>query len=362
MSRARRDRPLYSIYSRGRRGPIPSAIGAAGALYQGARTAYSYIKPAYGAAKTAEGVSKMAKRIVRSQGQQRRLKKAVNKEVKAKRPLQRLKKEVKHLKQLTESNMGTHIHRTIGSTQLSASVGQSTFGGLTGITMGVLEQALANLKYYDPSTPGTLLTAPGATGTFAREYLFKSIISSMEIYNNYQVPVHYTLYCFSPKEDTSITPSTAYTSGLADVGGISSTSVLAYPTDSDILTDLWKIVKSSRGILQPGQCASISHSVKPFQYDPSLYDSHSLDYQKASGCHTFYVRFHGPVGHDTAAAERGFLQCALDVIFRVKYEIKYAAGADIKQYSISDTTASSFTNGGVVSERPVADNIGYSVS
>lgn len=278
-----------------------------------------------------------------------------------KKPMKKLKNQVKELKRLSEADMGTHIHRVRGASRVLAGVNESNFSAFTGITTSTVESALSNLKYYNPSVPGTLTTAAGATGSFQKEFLIKNIYSKLLVSNNYQVPCNVILYVLSPRADTSIAPDTAFSNGLTDVGGVSATSALMHPTDSEEFNDLWNIVKSKSVRLQPGDVCSISHSIKPFSYDPATVDSHGHTYQGRFGSHTYGVRIEGALGHDITANEQGFLQSGIDTSLSVKYEIKYPAGADIKQFSVSDG-ASTFTNAGVVSEKPVGDNIQYSVA
>lgn len=273
-----------------------------------------------------------------------------------------LKKQVRELKRLAESDMGTLVYRYRTISLRSAAVGQSTLNSLSGMTMSNYEAALAQLRYYDPSNPGTLLTAAGATGTFQKDFLINKSYSKYTAYNNYQTPAKVTLYICVPKSDTSITPQNAFTNGLTDIGAPSSTNVLIHPTDSQEFNDIWKIVKSKTKLIQPGSSLTITHSVKPFQYDPALFDSHTLNYQKKSGCFTCMIRIEGPVGHDTSAAEYTNIAASVELEEIRVIEVKYSAGADIKTVYVEDAASSSFTNGGVVSSKPVSDNIGYSVS
>lgn len=273
-----------------------------------------------------------------------------------------LKKKVKELQRIAESDMGTHIYRHKGATRNLSSVGQMTIASLTGVTVSSIEAALAGLRYYNPSTPSSLVTADGTTGSYQKEFFFKRCISKYLCVNNYQVPVKLRMYIVVPKEDTSISPSTAFTNGLTDVGGPSSSSPLVHLTDSEEFGDLYSIVKSVICVLQPGESKLLSYSAKPFQYDPSLIDNHNLSYQRKFGCHTLVTRVEGVLGHDTVANEQGTLAAGVDIQEDRVFEIRYAAGADIKTIAINDTSDVIFTNGGVVSSKPVADNQGYSVA
>lgn len=298
--------------------------------------------------------NKKSTRSSRSSGSYRRPAKPVYKQVKG------MKKQISQLKKIAESDQGTHIHRIKrGGDQVTAAANRSHFAVYSHNQVSFLEAALAELRYYDPSVPGTLVNADGTTGTFHKDFYFRKTYHKCTVRNNYQVPARVTLYNFVVKSDTSISPSAAFTQGLTDVGNPLSTSPMVYPTDSPQLLDLYTIKQTKSRLLQPGQEMSIIHSTKPFLYDPSFVDSHTLTYIKAFGGGAFGVRVEGVVGHDTTADEQGLLNAGVDVEVDHRFEIVYAAGADIKYITLDDQM-SSFTNSGVVSNNFGVDNVPYS--
>lgn len=224
-----------------------------------------------------------------------------------------------------------------------------------------LEAVLAQLRFFDSATPGTLVQADGASGTYNRDYHFKNIYSTTTVHNNYQVPAQVTVYVVCVKDDSSIAPLTAYTNGLADVGNPSSTSPMIHLTDSPQFNELWKICKTKKILLAPGQRASVSYSVKDIYYNPSITDSQTSSYQRKYKSYAFLIRVEGVYGHDTTNNEQGQLAAGVDYNTHFKYVVHYDAGGDLKYIYVGDSS-STFTNGGLVSSKPVADNIGYSVS
>ncbi len=272
-----------------------------------------------------------------------------------------LKKQVKELRRVAESDMGTHVARLRNTARVVAGVngmGQASFD-LNTTTL--IEAELANLRYYNPSDPATLVTAAGATGTFQKEFYVKRSFSKATAVNNYQVPALVTMYMCTPREDTSTNPQTAFTSGLTDVGNPTATSPLVYLTDSILFKDLWNIASSKKRLLQPGEALTISHSSKPYQYDPSLVDVHALLFQNRYGGLSCVIRCEGTLAHDTSASEQGFTNVTVDVSCDHTWEILYAAGADIHTVNITNSS-NTFTNAGVVSNKPVSDNQSFSTS
>jgi len=283
--------------------------------------------------------------------------------VKLAKELTRLNNKVTTLSKESKNCHSVLQYYNRSSGRMLGSVAQSKFSYLTASSVANYEAVLAQLRFFNPASPGTLTTADGSTGTYAREYYFKSVYSRIDLVNNYQVPVVVRLYCVTPKSDTSTSPETSFTNGLADCGNPSSTSPCIHPTDSKEFMDTWNIQFSKKIILSPGQGCFGNYSVKDIYYAPQIYDSISLSYQKRFKTFAWCARIEGVLGHDTSANEQSLLGCGVDYVWSTKYVVHYDnGGTPIEFIYINDTSPTSFTNGGVISEKPVADNIGYSVS
>nr|QXP07645.1 MAG: putative capsid protein [Arizlama virus] len=273
-----------------------------------------------------------------------------------------IKGKVRELERHIKSGQGTLIYRKRTTERLLAAVNQKSYGVMSGqVDMSSYETVLAELRFFNPASPGTLTQASGATGTYFRDYLFKSVASKCTAVNNYQVPVKVTVLCCMPREDTGINPATAFEQGLTDITAAATTSQLTYFTDSDEFNKLWRVVKSKKAVLQAGRKTVLNFATKNITFDPALFDSHTLAYQRKCKCYAYVVRVEGILGHDSSADQQGFLQGGVDITCDYTYTVDYNAGADIKYIVVSDGS-DSFTNGGLVSSKPVADNIPYSVS
>lgn len=273
-----------------------------------------------------------------------------------------IKRQIKDIKRTVDADMGTHIHKVAIANACTATVNENSMCQHGVIDNTKLEAAVANLRYYNPATPGTLTTADASTGTYHRDVFFKSVYSRFDVRNNYQVPVEVSLYAVTPRLDTNITPTTAYTNGLADQGAVSSSSVQMYPTDSMQFNDVWRIIKSKKRMLQPGSSFSLSQVMKNIKYDPSLNDSHASTYQINFKAFVWLIRVQGVTAHDTVQDEQGFSAAGVDYSLSNIYTISYAAGVDLLDYSINETQLDTFTNAAVLSNKPVSDNQSYSVA
>lgn len=289
-------------------------------------------------------------------------KRQVRRKYKTRRTKKTVKKQLKEIKQSLKSDQAVHTFRGRYTGRTTCAVNQSVFYGVPSIQASTLETAMANLRYYDPAVPGTLVTANASTGTYTRQVHFKRLYNVLTIRNNYQIPVNVKVYSLAPRNDTSIAPETFFSNGLTDQGAaLSATSPILYPTDIDMFNANWRILKSKSRLLLPGREFSISYSFGPFDYDPSNYDSHSLSFQRKFGAHYFGIRLEGVLGHDTVADEQTTMQCAIDWMLNKKHVITYDAGVNLNDYYTDNSADASFTNGGVTSQ-VVVDNQAYSLA
>lgn len=272
----------------------------------------------------------------------------------------KIKQQLKEVKKLAEADMGTLTYRDIETSQLLASSNSQGVVSYVGNSTEAIEEVIAQLRYYNPSSPSTLVTADGATGAYQKEFYISRAYSKITCRNNFQVPAHVSIYICVPKQDTSITPTTAWSNGLTDSSNGTTSNINSFPTDSLQFTDLWRIQKTRKKVVQPGSTWSLNHSVKPFSYDPSLIDDHSFSYQRLFRGWSYLVVVQGVCGHDsTTTTTTGILQAGVDFVVERTFEVRYNAGADIK-YTYYASALGTLTTGGVVSQKPVADNQKYS--
>lgn len=276
-----------------------------------------------------------------------------------------IKKELKLIKRSLKADQAYHTYKDSNCADIDASVAKCQHGAISVASITNLQSAMANFRYYDPSTPGTLVTADASTGTYSRQIHCNSITNSLTLRNNYQVPCRYRVYKVVPKSDTNIAPLTYYTNGITDqviTAGVDQTTPQIYLTDIDVFNSQWSAKVLRSGILQPGQQVSCSYKSKSFDFDPSVFDSHTVDYQPKYGCSVFIVRIEGVVGHDTTADDQTTLQASLDMEASRIYKFTYDAGVNLNDIYIQDSRDQSFTNGGLISNKPVSDNQAYSIT
>lgn len=273
-----------------------------------------------------------------------------------------MKKQLRDLTRRMNNDLSlrTYRQRDIGFEGCAVNVKESL--KFTGLDTTLIETALANLRYWSEATGAYVDASP--TTTASNELTIKRVSSKLICRNNYQIPCHVEVYCCVPKDDTSIDPVLAFTNGLTDQDAPSSSSALIYLTDSDQFNSLWKIKSSMKRQLNPGQQLVMTYSHnKPFQYDPSLVDSHNLTYQSKYQSHVYVIRTSGVLSHDTVVAnEVGFAQSAVDIHRDLTVVVEYDSGGPSLNDFVALDNSSTFTNGAVCSNNPVVDNQAYSVA
>lgn len=337
---------------------VVSHAAAAGAAMVAAKLGYGSkaavaakaARVAYRAAKIASSRSKSGR--MRSK---RRSKPTVKKVA---RKIQKLEKRV-------EADTGTYIYReSLKAQTLITGTNHVGYHTMNYATKSLIEGSIDALPVWNPST-SAFVNANFTSGNSQKEIEVASTQASIILRNNYQSDVKVTLYQCVPRVDTSIDPKTAMTNGFTDngIGASGVNNPLCYPSDSEEFKDLWMIKQAKTRVLKPGQAIRMQCSHGSYQYDPSFADDHNLSYQvKGFRSGAFLYRLEGTLGHDSAAAgEVGYLDCGVDAVMIRTFMIKYPAGADIKRYECTDGLTGTYTNGPVQSQKPVADNIAYSV-
>lgn len=272
--------------------------------------------------------------------------------------------QIKDIQKKMSSSLSLITYRVSNTARGLAAVNQQQILAVSGSSISSLEGVLAQLRFFNPAVPGTLITADLASPSFAQTIRFKSQFCRVTFRNNYQTPCHLKVYASSPKDDTNITFGTAWTNGLADnaSGALTSTDPGVYISDSKQLSELWKVQKKAKALLQPGDELVFVYSTDGFDFDPSYADSHNVTYQRAYKSYSIDAFVQGVIGHDTALDQQGLLAAGVDYEVERVWKVEYDAGGIDLDYIYMTSAYDAFTNGGVISSKPVADNIGYSVA
>lgn len=277
----------------------------------------------------------------------------------------RLETRVKNLTFAENASLGTFTHRIIKPMTSAITDAKSQNYGVTSVfghDMNMFNDSIQHLKYYDPSTPGTLTIADGKTGTYDRRFLFKSVYVSITCRNNYQSDCLLKVYLLTPKQSSSIAPLTAWQSGVTANGDTSIISYLQigqYPNDYSDFKDVWTAKLHCKATLSAGQSMTCSHGFKNVEYDPTAFTTHTAQYQSKYKNFMFLVVVEGTMGHTTTAT--GHLRAGVDITRNTTRVVQYDAGVNISFQKVENDLGD-MTTAAVQSLKPVADNIPYSAT
>lgn len=273
-----------------------------------------------------------------------------------------LKAAVRDLRYSENATLGTLTFRSLNTYRILAPINSLASASYALASIATLESVLAQCKFFNPAVPGTLTTADVTSGTYQRNVLFKSQTNQLIIRNNYQSDCNIVVYLCIVKDDTDQTPLAAWDAGVIDGSNAADRNALnQYPSDYNVVKDLYSLKRVLKTTLAPGQSTKCSHTVNNVEYDPATADTHGLSYQKEYKANFFMVIIQGTISHDSVADEQGFAAAGVDIEQRRTHIVSYDAGINIS-YNYLSTGPDSFTNGAVQSHQPIPDNVGYSVA
>jgi len=334
--------------------------------YARPRASSAYYKQRSTLVKPKSGYSKTAPNSAPAQtlpqpSKKRRRRKPITKKGKT---LRTMKSQIRSLQQSERQSLGQMTARNIYSQRVLASANQQQIATISNpLSTTTIENALGNLKFFDPANPGTLVTASMAVGSYQRNVLFKSVTSKLLVRNNYQTDVNVKVYLAQIKDDTNFDISSAWVNAVADGSNMVGTTELGqYPSDYNQVNDLYKVSMLSKASLSPGQSMTCSHTVKDIEYDSSTVDSHGLIYQREYKSFQFLLVITGQLGHDTVSDQQTHLEAGVDCQVLDTYVVKYDAGINITYTHVNNYMDSAFTNLGVQSHQPTPDNIAFSIA
>lgn len=263
-------------------------------------------------------------------------KKAPSKKSSIKKRVSRIEKRL--------SNLTSKLKYREVETQASTSSNQQVYSGIIGNSIAVCDRALARLRYYNPSVPGTLTTADGSTGTYDRTFKIRG--KMVRTYrNNSNFDQHVTWYVYVVKDDTSVSVGSAWSQGLTDKSNTTFQSPFVDPDDSEIVKSLYKKVKAEHRVVKPGDTFMCQHVAPWIEYNPSVMDTQTEAYQKVNQCYEMLCVVAGTIVYSAASltsAARGPTQYNIETIEELT--VLYNSGGPALKYIHVEDGRPSFTD------------------
>nr|UOF82661.1 putative capsid protein [Cressdnaviricota sp.] len=201
-----------------------------------------------------------------------------------------------------------------------------------------IETAFAGLRYYDPATPGTLITAALGTGTFCRQFLM-NCYAQLIVKNNALIPADVIVYLAKAKQSTSTSVTSAMDGALADLGGVVKESTMIFMKDCMAeVRPYWDVKVAKKVRLQPGAEIKLTYNTGEFEYDPATFDLVSSTYNPDYKTFGWIIRTQGVLAHDkTTTTNVGTSSARVDYYLKEVYSCKYnSGGPELETILVSD--------------------------
>jgi len=202
-----------------------------------------------------------------------------------------------------------------------------------------LAAVMGALPVYDAAT-NTFTDRSFSVATNSKTVLIPKIENTLEMKNNYDVPIKVCVYIIVPKTDTSTDPAVTMSAGLADVGITAAQSTLWKIRDAPKFNSAWTIKRSVCRILKPGGTMVVNNSVYNVKWDPTSNDT--LTFQRKFKNFAFMCTFEAcvnEIAHDTTNGNVGYIKGAVDRVFTQRFICKYDGGVHATRVKISDGLA-----------------------
>lgn len=257
---------------------------------------------------------------------------------------------MKAVRKLVNSSKASHVNYEYTGTYVTSPLTENRWGYAEfemGGRITKIANVLALCRTYDSAT-NALVTNNLATGTYHRDIAVK-VQSSLVMKNNYNTPCKFDFYILAAKEATNLGIWDTYIAGMAsqNIGSGDNQSTAFTPMHSSETTNLWRKVKHVSGYLPPGGSKAISYSTRWFEYDSGYFQSHSFAYQKELASARGFLMVSGSIAHNDATpipTAVGRTKASLDVELCRKTIVSYQAGADLRDYSLTENRGTSLGN------------------
>lgn len=264
-----------------------------------------------------------------------------------------LSRRIAKIERLNKVLVTTLIYKTAENFRIDSSANQAAYQHVNGIIGADWNYMLQNLKFFNPSVPGTLITADNSIDTVQVNvrYYGKSLLI---LRNNYGFPVKLTVYLVRPLQASSSTVVTQASSAGTALGITTwETSLMHFLEDvkgAYPYKQYWKTLKKHKFELEGGGEARVGFTTKMTQKAGTSFETAATYAPKRGEIH-YLVRISGHVAHDSddtkAATEQGIAPARLDMVRYNNLVARYNGGASHKYY-LTANSLNSFTNGAVM--------------
>ena len=249
-----------------------------------------------------------------------------------------------------------------GYNRWTVNKGEAAMHSVTFQTASLLFR-IGNVPYYNKTTTppqldkidlNDLVVSNGDTNK-AQQSIAMKVTSSLQVANNYAIPVWVDVYAVAAKGDHDETPIQSVRDGWFDIGlpttanYTGSHSTIMYPSGSKNFKSFWNITSHKRVCLQPGESTFLGYK-KRFKYNPAVQqEAPTANFHERLASHAFLVRMEGTLGHDDVDPTKVMeANGGVDAKFTTRLSMRYDGGGKFNQITYATSKNPTESAGDIV--------------
>lgn len=257
----------------------------------------------------------------------------------------KLEKKVANLVRNTVPD-SQRLVRTVVGAQITSPVNVATHTNIEMWTAGTYEGALDDLRMFDRAATPAPDTIDLRSSAFQTHVKYKNIVMRIETRNNNNVPAHFNVYWFKCTDNVNTNPKSEAELLDQALNHAFGTSPITYFSDVPKTFKTWKLMKTDKFKLNPGdECKSV-YTMSKFQWDVKYRDLESTSYHPGDIC--CVLRCMGTIAHDAADTSIvGIGESGVDYLIHKKYTLIYPSDIPVKDAQVDSSGLGSLVNGEV---------------
>lgn len=254
----------------------------------------------------------------------------------------RLEKRVATLARNTVPDSQRLVRRVAGG-QIKSPVNVATHTNIEMWTAGTYEGSLDDLRTFDRAATPAPDTIDLRNSAFQTHVKYKDIVLRIETRNNNQVPCHFSVYWFKCTDNCATNPKSEAELLDQSLNLAFGTNPITYFSDVPKTFKTWKLLKTDKFKLNPGdECKSV-YTQKSFKWDVKYRDLENTSYHPGDIC--CVLRCMGTIAHDIADTSIvGYGESGADYLIHKKYTLIYPSDIPVRDSDVDITGLGSLAN------------------
>lgn len=267
---------------------------------------------------------------------------AQSKKQPAKKKQKTQKERVDELSRLVRSDKSLHTKKYQESGVITCTAKDCEYIEIVGSDLAQLEDAITGLRFFVPTAPNVPDVSSAQNMTQQAKWKIKEFHSKVTFRNNYNVGADVRVYLLTPKGDvlSAQNPIKMIEEGITDQKATASFDrydPAYYPTEFNMFNKSWKVQKSWKSRMEPGQELTVVHREMDHTYSPAIGDIKNSYYQARNKSFVWLVRIRGVICHDQQNPTNvSYGKAGVDWVHVRKKVVEYEGGASYNDHQFNN--------------------------